>query len=137
VPGGVAARRARRGDQEAWTFLDEAIANADRSGDPELILASYSARAEAHWLARRRNDAINDIGVAAATTTLADPWTRGAIAVWQRRLDTVQTEVLTPRQRLLAGRCAAAGCAQSPQERNRQPDRTRPGSPDASVRCST
>jgi DNA-binding CsgD family transcriptional regulator/tetratricopeptide (TPR) repeat protein len=95
---------ARRGDQEAWAFLDEAIANADRSGDPELILASYSARAEAHWLAGHRNDAVSDIELAAATTTLADGWTRGAIAVWQRRLDTVQTEATDS----LAGPCARA-----------------------------
>ncbi len=84
---------ARRGDQQAWVFIGEAIDNADQSGDPELIAKSYSVRAEAHWLAGNSDDAVRDIEVAAAAVAVTDGWTRGDIAMWQRRLGAVETEV--------------------------------------------
>jgi len=104
---------ARRGEDEAWVHLDEAVHNADESLDPGLIVEAYPARTEAHWLAGNLEAAACDIAVAAAASSGEDEWYRGEIASWQRRLGlpvTVDTDsVPEPYARALEGDFGGAG----------------------------
>jgi DNA-binding CsgD family transcriptional regulator len=77
--------RARRGDERAWECLDEAIAMAEGSSEPQYIIAVSLARAEAHWLAGKPDLARHDVERAAAVAEYGNPWDRGAIAAWLRR----------------------------------------------------
>lgn len=98
---------ARRGDEEGWAHLDEAVRNAAESADPGLIAEARSARAEAHWLAGDLDAAIRDIAAAATDSARSDEWIRGDVASWQRRLGvaaTVRTDPLAePHTRALDG----------------------------------
>ena len=44
---------ARRGEPGAWEYLDQAMADADRTGEPHAIVPVRLARAEAYWLEGR------------------------------------------------------------------------------------
>jgi DNA-binding CsgD family transcriptional regulator/tetratricopeptide (TPR) repeat protein len=98
---------ARRGEPEAWRFLDEAAAAADEAGEPQNQVPARLARAEAHWLegdldaARREAELAYD---AACATPSA--WLRGAVAAWLRRLGSSRPmggEVAEPYRLLLEG----------------------------------
>ena len=98
---------ARRGEPQAWTYLDEAAASADEAGEPQNQVPARLARAEAHWLegdldaARREAELAHD---AACATPSA--WLRGAVAVWLRRLGSprrIEGEVAEPYRLLLDG----------------------------------
>jgi DNA-binding CsgD family transcriptional regulator/tetratricopeptide (TPR) repeat protein len=82
---------ARRGDEAAWSHLDEAIGNADDSEAPRLIAETRPARAEACWLSGRNDDARRDISVGARAVLHGGAWNRGLLATWQRRLGTAVT----------------------------------------------
>jgi len=77
--------RARRGDGDAWPYLDEAAAAGDGSGEPQWIVAARLARAEAHWLAGDTAPARAEAGLAHAAAVAVSPWDRGAALSWLRR----------------------------------------------------
>jgi DNA-binding CsgD family transcriptional regulator/tetratricopeptide (TPR) repeat protein len=77
--------RARRGEARAWEPLDEAVAAADGTGEPQWIVPARLARAEAHWLAGQPDSAARDAEVADDLCARGDAWDRGAVAVWLRR----------------------------------------------------
>jgi DNA-binding CsgD family transcriptional regulator/tetratricopeptide (TPR) repeat protein len=82
--------RARRGDERAWECLDEAIAIADGSSEPQYIISVSLARAEAHWLAGKPDLARRDVERAAAVAGSGSPWDRGGIAAWLRRTGSMR-----------------------------------------------
>ena len=49
--------RARQGEPGAWECLDQAMADADGTGEPQSIVPVRLARAEALWLAGDLADA--------------------------------------------------------------------------------
>jgi len=82
VPLIVLARvRMRRGRDDWPAVLDEAVALAERTGEPQRIAPATSARCEAAWLA-------GDAAGAAAARGWApvrfdgNPWDRGMVATW-------------------------------------------------------
>jgi DNA-binding NarL/FixJ family response regulator len=77
--------RARRGDPEPWPPLDEALALARPTGEPQRLVPVAIARAEAAWL----DGDVAAAAAEAASTPVAlvdDPWIAGDVACWQRRL---------------------------------------------------
>jgi DNA-binding CsgD family transcriptional regulator/tetratricopeptide (TPR) repeat protein len=82
----LGAVRARRGDPDVWSPLDEAWGLAEPTGELQRIEPAAAARAEAAWL-EGRHDA-----VAAATESALDlavrrkaSWIVGELACWRRR----------------------------------------------------
>ena len=77
--------RARRGDEDAWTALDEALAIAEPTGTLQRIGPVRAARAEAAWLA---GDLDQCAAEAEAAIDLAlrhgHPWHVGELAWWLR-----------------------------------------------------
>lgn len=84
---------ARRGDDTAWTYLDEALTTAVVSGDSEWLLDSYPAHAEAHWLGGDLEAARRDLEAVLGRLEHASRWTAATILPWARR---VGVEVLDP-----------------------------------------
>jgi DNA-binding CsgD family transcriptional regulator/tetratricopeptide (TPR) repeat protein len=82
--------RARRGDERAWECLDEAIASAEGSAEPQYIIAASLARAEAHWLAGKPGLARQDAERAAEVAAAGSPWDRGGVAAWLRRTGSMR-----------------------------------------------
>ena len=78
--------RARRGEPGAWDCLDEAVAGAEGSGEPEWIALARLARAEACWLEGRLSDAEAELARAEEVAAGCDAWSRGEVAVWRQRL---------------------------------------------------
>lgn len=76
--------RARRGDPEVWTVLDEALDLADRTATLQRIAPARSARAEAAWLAGDRERTARE-AQAAYDSALQHrhPWFAGELAYWQ------------------------------------------------------
>jgi len=102
---------ARRGDAAAARpHLDEAMASAVGMNHLGMISRIRLALVEAHWLANRNGQALAEM--ARVGTFNTDPWTRGTVAAWQRRLGldvTVHIDSLPePYRQLLAGNFAAA-----------------------------
>lgn len=76
----------RRGDPEAWTYLDRALTHGVDLAEAQYLVPIHLARAEAHWLADDLDAARQE---ALATTPHAgrvDPYMRGLAAVWLTRL---------------------------------------------------
>jgi DNA-binding CsgD family transcriptional regulator len=103
---------ARRGEPQAWRYLDEAAVTADEAAEPQNQVPARLARAEAHWLegdmgaARREAELAHD---AACATPSA--WLRGAVAIWLRRLGSPRPmggEIAEPYRLLLDGDPAGA-----------------------------
>jgi DNA-binding CsgD family transcriptional regulator/tetratricopeptide (TPR) repeat protein len=90
IPQGTLGRiLARRGEAGAWQYLDEAMAAADGTADPQYVVPMRLSLAEAHWLAGDLAAAHRDAvlaGLAAADG--AYPWLRGEAAAWIRRTGT-------------------------------------------------
>jgi DNA-binding CsgD family transcriptional regulator len=82
----LGALRARRGDPDPWTPLDEARELARRTGEAQRIVPVAVARAEACWLAGEP-DRIAAETAEAMPLALArgGPWLAGALWVWRRR----------------------------------------------------
>jgi DNA-binding CsgD family transcriptional regulator/tetratricopeptide (TPR) repeat protein len=81
----------RRADPSGLQHLDEAVGLATRADFTGLRCAALLARVEAHWLDDAHDPALADVDLAAGIAASADPWTRGHVAVWQRRLGTAVT----------------------------------------------
>ena len=79
--------RGRRGEAGAWDLLDEALALAEGSGEPQWIVPVRTARAELSWVAGQPGPAAQE--VMAAYDQAAghpDPWLSGSLAIWLPRL---------------------------------------------------
>ena len=77
--------RARRGDPEVWSPLDEAV-ELTRGEAPQKLVPLAVVRAEAAYLARRSGARSGRDGVAARSSVLVDRWIAGKLAVWRRRV---------------------------------------------------
>jgi DNA-binding CsgD family transcriptional regulator len=109
----VGRLRARRGDPDPWSPLDEALALARRTGELQRLSAAVGARAEARWLAGETREID---GETAATLALAlevrDGWALGELHLWRRRaglVDDIDLDAVAEPYRLeLEGACEAA-----------------------------
>jgi DNA-binding CsgD family transcriptional regulator/tetratricopeptide (TPR) repeat protein len=102
----------RRGDPEAWTYLDEALTNAVNSGEPGWLLDARPAHAEAHWLAGDVDAARADLAAAVRCAPGELPPVAWLVASWCRRLGMDVPAITLPAEDpaalLLAGDCAGA-----------------------------
>jgi DNA-binding CsgD family transcriptional regulator len=86
VPLGTLGRiLARRGDPDVWELLDEAMTDADGTGDASYVVPARLSRAEARWLAGDRVAARHEAELADQALTGSDPWLSGETAAWLRR----------------------------------------------------
>jgi DNA-binding CsgD family transcriptional regulator/tetratricopeptide (TPR) repeat protein len=102
----LGAMRARRGEPQAWVHLDEAASAADQTREPQQVVPMRLARAEAHWLQGRQEEALREAELADDACANLDPWNRGAVAVWLRRTGSARPlrgEVALPYRLLLDG----------------------------------
>ncbi|WP_019588820.1 ATP-binding protein [Deinococcus apachensis] len=100
--------RARRGDPEVWSLLDEALSLAEPTGEFQRLGIVRTARAEAFWLA---GDPERAAGEAASVYDLAlskgQPWLLGELAYWRWRagaLPSLPTGIAQPFALQMAGR---------------------------------
>ena len=77
--------RARRGQPDAWGYLDEAAAAADASAEPQWIIPVRLARAGNVWLQGKTAQAIREAELAHDVSAGSDEWERGEIGAWLRR----------------------------------------------------
>ena len=77
--------RARRGEAGARGHLDEAVAAADGTGEPQWIILARLACAEAYWLEGKPGSAAREAELADDVCARSDAWYRGAVAAWLRR----------------------------------------------------
>src|SRR4051794_8936167 len=106
--------RSRRGEPEASALLDEAARLADGTGEPDWIAQARLARTEAAWLSDRPQVAADELSRVAEVADRCDPWVRGAVAVWRRRLGrpgAVPADLPEPRALELAGDARGAAAA--------------------------
>ena len=109
----VAGRqRARRGDPDVWSALDEALLLAAPTGELQQIGQVRAARAEAAWLEGRPAEAIAE---AQAGLEIAaghrDPWLIGELALWLWRaggLADASREIAEPMALEISGHSRAA-----------------------------
>jgi DNA-binding CsgD family transcriptional regulator/tetratricopeptide (TPR) repeat protein len=97
---------ARRGESDAWQYLDEAATAADGSGERQWIVAARVARAEARWLVGDTTAARAEANVAYAAAATTSPWDRGTALSWLRRCGSEEEPsgpVAEPYQRQLDG----------------------------------
>ena len=87
---------ARRGDDGAWTYLDEALNNAIASGESLWLVRGYQAHAEAHWLAGDQNAARADIAAALQRLPHAPRTTVAPMLPWVRRLGVELPDLTLP-----------------------------------------
>jgi DNA-binding CsgD family transcriptional regulator len=82
----VALLRARRGDPDPWSLLDEAHELAEASGELPRIGPVAAARAETAWLEGRFDlvPSLTDAALALALERRAS-WYAGELALWRRR----------------------------------------------------
>jgi DNA-binding CsgD family transcriptional regulator/tetratricopeptide (TPR) repeat protein len=86
VPLGTLGRiRARRGEPGAWECLDDAMAAADGTGDPQYVVPARLGCAEARWLEGDLPAAHREASLAELAADGADPWLAGEAAAWLRR----------------------------------------------------
>ena len=108
----VGLLRARRGDPEVWEPLDEALALAEPTGEPQRVGPVAAARAEAAWLAGELEAIGPATGEALALAgQLGAPWVVGELAAWRRRAgieEPVPEGVAEPYARQFRGDWAGA-----------------------------
>jgi len=83
----VGAIRGRRGEAGAWELLDEALALAEGTGEPQWTVPVRAVRAELRWLSGRPDLAAEEAwaGYDQAAGHV-DSWTLGSVATWLLRL---------------------------------------------------
>jgi DNA-binding CsgD family transcriptional regulator len=108
--------RARRGDPEPWSLLDEALELTGLQTEREQLDALHAARMEAAWLegdmARARAEAGRVLPL--RLERLIDPWWRGELGFWAWRagaLVSLPEGAAEPYQLHVAGRHRAAAVA--------------------------
>ena len=102
----VSVIRARRGELDAWEYLDEAVATADASGEPQSIIPVRLARAEARWLQGEPRRAAEEAELADDVAAGSDVWDRGEIGAWLRRTGSPRPsrgELAKPYRLVVAG----------------------------------
>ncbi len=102
----LGAMRARRGEPGVWECLDEAAAIADETREPQQQIPARLARAEAHWLEGRPNEARREAELADEACARSNAWHRGAVAAWLSRTGSprpVPGEIPEPYRLLLDG----------------------------------
>jgi DNA-binding CsgD family transcriptional regulator len=83
--------RARRGDPDPWTPLDEALELARGTGEVQRLALVATARAEARWLAGQDEAVAEETGDALALALeRSRRWAAGELAVWRRRAGLVE-----------------------------------------------
>jgi DNA-binding CsgD family transcriptional regulator/tetratricopeptide (TPR) repeat protein len=98
--------RARRGEPDAWGYLDKATEAAYAAGQPEDVVAVRLARAEAYWLEGNSSEAMSEAERAGDLAADCDVWTHGAASVWLVRTGSARTppgEVAEPYRLELEG----------------------------------
>ncbi len=96
----------RRGDPDAWVYLDEAMAAAEGTGEPQSIVPVRLGRAEARWLEGRTADALREAELADDVADTDDGWLYGAVAAWLRRTGSarpVRADLAEPYQHQVNG----------------------------------
>ncbi len=81
----------RRGDADAWGYLDEAMAAADGTDAAPSIVPARLTRAEAYWLAGDQHAGRREAELADGRSSACDSWDRGAVAVWLRRTGSTRS----------------------------------------------
>jgi len=103
--------RARRGEPDAWGYLDEAAAAADASAQPQWIIPVRLARAGAYWVQGQTAQAIREAELADDVSAGSDGWDRGEIGAWLRRTGSPRSargELAEPYRLQVAGEWAEA-----------------------------
>jgi tetratricopeptide (TPR) repeat protein len=98
--------RGRRGEPGAWDYLDEAMTDADRSGEPQRVVPARLARAEVYWLEGKPDEAACEVELADDGAANCDEWDRGAVAVWLQRTASARAprhDVAEPYRCLIEG----------------------------------
>ena len=93
----------RRGEASAWEYLDQAMADAARTGEPQSIVPVRLARAEACWLEGRAVNAVTEAERADEAADTDDAWTYGSVAAWLRQ-DRILPAAAGPGGRTLPAR---------------------------------
>ncbi len=104
--------RARRGEPGAWEYLDEAMAAADGTGDPQYIAPARLSRAEAYWLEGDLAAAHHEAELADQALDGSDPWLCGEAAAWLSRTGSAREprgELAEPYRLQLEGDWRKAG----------------------------
>jgi DNA-binding CsgD family transcriptional regulator/tetratricopeptide (TPR) repeat protein len=91
TPLGVVGRlRARRGDPDPWSPLDEALELARATGELQRLAAAAGARAEARWLAGENEEIAAETDAALALALeQREGWAMGELYLWRRRAGIV------------------------------------------------
>jgi DNA-binding CsgD family transcriptional regulator/tetratricopeptide (TPR) repeat protein len=76
---------ARRGDESAWTLLDEALESAIGSNETDRIAFARLARVEVFWLQNRAVETLTELELTHPLALECDEWVRGSLATWLRR----------------------------------------------------
>jgi DNA-binding CsgD family transcriptional regulator len=110
--------RARRGDTDPWSLLDEGRALSGSQGDPDQLCSLQAGRVEAAWLEGNTALARAEAEVARVLTLevgrLADPWWRGELGFWAWKggaLDQLPEAAAEPYALHFEGRYRAAASA--------------------------
>jgi DNA-binding CsgD family transcriptional regulator/tetratricopeptide (TPR) repeat protein len=108
----LATIAARRGSDDAWVLLDECTRLAEGVGEPGWTIAVAVARLEAHWLAGRSDEGVEEARSAFDLALRSgDAWQIGGLALWMRRcgaLDEAPPGLPEPHALELAGDAAGA-----------------------------
>lgn len=111
----VGRLRARRGDPEVWTALDDALALARQSDHLQRLWPVAAGRAEAAWLEDRLDDEIPLVRAVYDTAVdLAYPWAVGELGHWLARggeLTSLPPHASIPYRLHADGRFAEAAAA--------------------------
>jgi DNA-binding CsgD family transcriptional regulator/tetratricopeptide (TPR) repeat protein len=112
----VGCVRARRGDPDVWTPLDEALALAERGEELQANAPVAAARAEVFWLQGKRDEVEQaTAGALALARKWRSRWFTAELMVWRRRTGAVdefaEDEVTGPYALELAGDWAGAAAA--------------------------
>jgi DNA-binding CsgD family transcriptional regulator/tetratricopeptide (TPR) repeat protein len=103
--------RGRRSEPGAWDYLDQAITDADQSGEPQHIVPARLARTEVYWLEGKPGEAAREAELADDGSARCDAWDRGAVAVWLQRLGSARAprdDLAEPRRQQVDGDWARA-----------------------------
>jgi DNA-binding CsgD family transcriptional regulator/tetratricopeptide (TPR) repeat protein len=103
--------RARRGDPDPWSLLDDALERARHTGHLQRLWPVVVARAEAAWLEQRLEDELDAVlGLHSIALRLDQPWATGELElwIWRAGIPVADRHDPTPFARHIRGEPAAA-----------------------------